>query len=69
MPLAANDRTIGHALALEGEGVQAGTPDASYPPGSSQAFTVELVSGTYELFCPVPGHTEAGMSGLLTVTD
>jgi plastocyanin len=65
---ARNDGTMSHALALEGEGTRAGTPDASYPAGSSQSFTVDLTPGTYELFCPVAGHKEAGMSGVLTVT-
>ena len=64
---AANDGTIPHALALAGEGVSAATPDASYPAGETQSFSVELAPGTYEVYCPVPGHKEAGMVGTVTV--
>jgi uncharacterized cupredoxin-like copper-binding protein len=63
-----NDGAIPHALSLAGEGVEAGTPDMSYAAGISQGFEVELAPGTYEVFCPVPGHAEAGMTGTITVT-
>lgn len=63
-----NDGTIQHALALEGEGISAATPDAAYDPGVTQSFTVELAPGTYELFCPIPGHKEAGMVATITVS-
>lgn len=65
---ASNDGTIGHALALQGEGISAGTPDASYAAGTSQSFTLDLAPGTYQILCPVPGHKEAGMAGTITVT-
>jgi len=63
-----NDGAIPHALSLAGEGVEAGTPDMSYPSGASQTFEVELAPGTYEIYCPVPGHKQAGMVGTITVT-
>lgn len=63
-----NDGTIAHGLALEGGGLSAATPDASYAPGASETFTLDLVPGTYEIFCPVPGHKQAGMVATLTVT-
>ena len=63
-----NDGTMPHALALEGEGISAATPDASYPPGESQSFTVNLAPGTYEIFCPIPGHRQAGMVATITVS-
>jgi uncharacterized cupredoxin-like copper-binding protein len=28
---------------------------------------VNLKPGTYEFYCPVPGHEQAGMKGTLTV--
>jgi plastocyanin len=62
-----NDGTIPHGLVVEGEGMLIGTPDASYAAGTTQSFDVELTPGTYEVYCPVPGHKEAGMSGTLTV--
>lgn len=63
-----NDGSVPHGLAIEGEGVSAMTPDIAYAAGTSQAFDVELAPGTYEVFCPVPGHKAAGMSGTITVT-
>lgn len=65
---ATNDGSIGHALVLEGEGISVGTPDASYDPGTSESFTVDLEPGTYEIYCPVPGHRDAGMVGTITVS-
>lgn len=65
---AANDGTMLHALSLAGEGVTAATPSAAYAAGESQSFSVDLVPGTYEIYCPVPGHKAAGMVGTVTVT-
>ena len=37
-------------------------------PGETQALELgELGSGTYELVCDIPGHTEAGMIANLTI--
>ena len=35
-------------------------------PGQSQDITVTLALGTYTYLCVIPGHSEAGMSGILT---
>ncbi|HEU0165554.1 MAG TPA: cupredoxin domain-containing protein, partial [Thermomicrobiales bacterium] len=35
--------------------------------GDSDTVTVNLPAGTYEYYCSVPGHKEAGMVGTLTV--
>lgn len=35
--------------------------------GESDAGVVELEAGTYELYCSLPGHKEAGMAGVLEV--
>jgi uncharacterized cupredoxin-like copper-binding protein len=61
-----NDGKIPHDLVVEGNGVDAKTPllDA----GQSKTLSVDLKPGTYDLFCSVPGHKEAGMDVKLTVS-
>lgn len=36
-------------------------------PGQTQSITINAPAGTYEFYCNVPGHKEAGMVGTLTV--
>jgi uncharacterized cupredoxin-like copper-binding protein len=61
-----NDGKIQHDLVVQGNGVDAKTPllDA----GESKTLSVDLKPGTYDLFCSVPGHKEAGMDVKLTVS-
>jgi uncharacterized cupredoxin-like copper-binding protein len=35
--------------------------------GASAEITINLPAGTYEFYCDIPGHREAGMEGTLTV--
>lgn len=65
--VAPNDGAVDHSLVLAGENVQAATPDAAYPGGVSQSFTVDLLPGTYEIFCPLPWHRTSGMVGEIVV--
>ena len=37
-------------------------------PGERSILRVRLRKGTYEFFCPVPGHKAAGMEGKLIVS-
>jgi uncharacterized cupredoxin-like copper-binding protein len=56
-----------HDLVVDGPGVS----DAKTPligPGKTAALKVTLKSGTYELYCSVPGHKELGMDVKLKVT-
>jgi uncharacterized cupredoxin-like copper-binding protein len=61
-----NDGKIPHDLVVEGNGIDEKTPllDA----GQSKTLSVDLKPGTYDLYCSVPGHKEAGMDVKLTVS-
>jgi plastocyanin len=60
-----NNGPTGHNLTIEGPGVN----DQATPTFTSgtQSLTVTLKNGSYELFCSVPGHKEAGMDVNVTV--
>jgi uncharacterized cupredoxin-like copper-binding protein len=36
-------------------------------PGDTVSATINAPAGTYEFYCNVPGHKQAGMFGTLTV--
>jgi plastocyanin len=60
-----NDQAVPHNIAIE-------TPDGDVEgevvtDGGVSEITVTLEPGTYEYYCSVPGHREAGMVGTLTV--
>jgi uncharacterized cupredoxin-like copper-binding protein len=55
-----------HGIAIEGHGVD--KDGKIVQPGSKSTVTATLKPGTYEYYCPVPGHKAAGMKGTLTVT-
>jgi uncharacterized cupredoxin-like copper-binding protein len=59
-----NDGKLPHDLAIKG------TPKKTklIPPGGSAELTVTLKAGTYELYCTVPGHEQAGMKLNITVS-
>jgi len=60
-----NDGAFGHALEIEGNGVEEETETIA--AGDSADLTVDLKPGEYTFYCAVPGHREAGMEGTLTV--
>ena len=60
----ANPSQVPHAFAIKGDGVNEGTKTIT---GGAASLTVKLKPGTYEFYCPVPGHEAAGMKGTLTV--
>jgi uncharacterized cupredoxin-like copper-binding protein len=55
-----------HGIAVKGHGVNGVGPTVG--PGKLSTVTVTLKKGTYEFYCPVPGHEQAGMKGTLTVS-
>jgi mono/diheme cytochrome c family protein len=59
-----NDSGTPHDLSISGNGVNAKTPVTQ--KGTVQAKAT-LKPGTYDFFCSVPGHRQAGMEGKLTV--
>jgi plastocyanin len=61
-----NRSVIPHNIAIRGNGVDAAGPVV--PRGGTSTVTVELAPGTYEFYCSVPGHAQAGMKGTLVVT-
>jgi uncharacterized cupredoxin-like copper-binding protein len=61
-----NDGAVTHALAIKTpSGVVKTSPIAA---GATGALTVDLGNpGSYTLYCPIPGHQQAGMQGALVV--
>jgi uncharacterized cupredoxin-like copper-binding protein len=62
-----NKGKVTHALAITGPGLKnAATPDIA--PGKSLDLKVNLKSGKYDIFCPIPGHKQLGMNVNITVS-
>ena len=60
-----NPSSVPHAVEIEGNGVEQETETVT--GGEAPPIEVDLKPGTYEFYCPVGGHKEAGMKGTLTV--
>jgi uncharacterized cupredoxin-like copper-binding protein len=60
-----NSSPVQHAIGIKGNGV---TKDGNtVNKGGVSTVTANLKAGTYEFYCPVDGHEQAGMKGTLTV--
>ena len=59
-----NPATVPHAVEIEGNGVE---EESDTVTKGKTSVTADLEPGTYEFYCPVTGHKEAGMKGTLTV--
>jgi uncharacterized cupredoxin-like copper-binding protein len=59
-----NDGKIDHDLAIKGTGDKT----ELIPAGGTAELKVTLKAGKYELYCTVPGHVEAGMKLIITVS-
>jgi uncharacterized cupredoxin-like copper-binding protein len=62
---AVNNGKVVHSLEITGPGVNATTPDLQ--PGQSADLKVTLQTGSYDVFCPIPGHKALGMNQEITV--
>src|SRR5919204_5198262 len=61
-----NNGMIGHALEIEGHGVEQKT--GTIEPGKTATLQVSLTkAGSYEVYCPIDGHRDKGMKATLTV--
>ncbi len=60
-----NPSGLPHAVEIEGNGVE--EEGETVQKGGTSTATAEVKAGTYEFYCPVPGHKEGGMTGTLTV--
>lgn len=60
-----NPAQVRHNVAVEGHGVDEQGPVVAQ--GGKSMVTVDLEAGTYEFYCSVGNHREAGMEGTLTV--
>ncbi|MHC3473245.1 plastocyanin/azurin family copper-binding protein [Streptomyces sp. 7R007] len=64
--VADNAGKVTHALSVDGPGVRdAKTGDVQ--GGQESTVTVTLKKGTYELYCPIPGHKQLGMDTRIQV--
>jgi len=61
-----NDGAAPHDFVVKGNGLDEKTPTLN--SGDSDSLTVELEPGTYEVYCSIPGHKQAGMDLKLTVS-
>jgi len=58
-----NKGVLQHNLAIDGLKIKSKLLNG----GESETVTINAKAGTYEFYCPVPGHKEAGMVGKLIV--
>lgn len=60
-----NPSKISHGIGVEGKGVDVHGPVVE--TGKTSTATAELAPGTYEYYCTVKSHHDAGMEGTLVV--
>jgi plastocyanin len=57
-----NEGAAQHDFSIDELGIK-----VDMPPGSTQTLEAEIPAGTYEFYCSIPGHKDAGMVGTLVV--
>jgi uncharacterized cupredoxin-like copper-binding protein len=63
---ATNPQSVAHDISIKGNGVDVKGSEVSN--GGTSTVTANLKPGSYEFYCSVPGHEQAGMKGTLTVS-
>jgi plastocyanin len=63
---AMNPQSVAHDISIKGNGVD--VKGNQVQNGDTSTVTANLTPGTYEYYCSVPGHEQAGMKGTLTVS-
>ena len=58
-----NKGTVEHDITVDALGVK-----IYAKPGDTASGTVTAAAGTYEFYCSIPGHKEAGMVGTFTAS-
>jgi len=61
-----NDSSVEHDVAVVGNGVFVKSKRVAN--GGKTSVTAQFAPGTYEYYCTVPGHQDAGMQGVLVVS-
>ena len=61
-PQSKNDASVPHDIAIKGDG-----KGPVVQGGKVSEVSTTLKAGSYEFYCSVPGHEQAGMKGTLTV--
>lgn len=62
-----NESPVEHDVALAGSGGKILGQSKKVTKGSADLTIKDLKAGTYQYFCTIPGHKQAGMVGELTV--
>jgi uncharacterized cupredoxin-like copper-binding protein len=63
---AKNPQSVMHDISIKGTGVSEQGNQVSN--GGTSTVTATVTPGTYVFYCSVPGHEQAGMKGVLTVS-
>jgi uncharacterized cupredoxin-like copper-binding protein len=64
--VADNTGKVTHALSIDGPGVE-DAKTKNIQGGQEAMVTVTFKKGTYDLYCPIPGHKQLGMNKQIQV--
>ena len=61
-----NPSDLPHAIEIDGNGIE--IKGQTVNKGGTSKASGDLKAGSYEFYCPVDSHKQAGMKGTLTVS-